>query len=154
LLIDLDEPVFIERQAGALQLPSAASPALTTSDTMSRKASAITSPSERTRARITPHTPLGFWRSGTCQMRSSALCSSAKTVVAPTSSTTKLMAPAIAPREGSLALFTSPWTAMAPSAPMSPESCAAICPFTASAPNRAPATAITMTSNGASENIV
>jgi hypothetical protein len=37
---------------------------------------------------------------------------------------------------------------------MSPESWAAICPCTASAPNSAPATAMTITSSGASENIV
>ena len=137
-----------------VQLPKAATPALTTNDTMSKNASPRMSPNDSTRARRMPQTPVGFSFSGTCQMRSSALCSSAKTVVAPMISTTMLMLPAMSPREGELALLMSPWTAVAPSCPISPDNCAAICPCTASCPNNAPAMAMTMTSNGASENIV
>ena len=136
------------------QLPSAATAALVTSDTISMNARPRISPNDSTRARSTAHTPEGLAFSGTCQMRSSALCSSANTVVAPTSTTTELIRPAASPRDGSLAERISPCTAIAPSRPMRPRSCPTISPCTASRPNSAPATAMTITSKGASENIV
>ena len=136
------------------QPPRAATPALMTRDTMSRKASPRISPNDSTRARSTAHRPEGLARCGTCQMRSSALCNSANTVVAPTSSTTPLIRPATRPRVGSLAARTSACTATAASWPMSPCNCPTISPCTASRPNSAPATAITITSRGAMENTV
>ena len=87
-------------------------------------------------------------------MRSSALCSSAKTVVAPTSSTTALISPAIRPLSGSLALRSSASTAVAPSRPTRPGDLRDDRPCAASRPNSAPAIAITITSSGASEKIV
>ena len=138
----------------SFSLRSLATLALTSSETMSRKASPRIRPKDSTRARSSPQTPLGFSRSGTCQMRSSELCSSPNTVVAPMISTTMLIRPATRPLAGSSALLMSPCTAIAPSRPIRPCSCVTISPCTASRPKIAPATAMTITSSGASENIV
>ena len=85
-------------------------------------------------------------------MRSSALCNSPNTVVAPITSSITLTTVATTPCRGTLALATSPCTAVAPSSPIRPPSWAAISPRTASSPKTEPATAITMISSGAMEN--
>ena len=136
------------------QEPNAARPALTESDTINRKATPRISPNDTSRVITRARKPLGRSSTGTCQMRSSALCSSANTVVAPISTTTTLTSPATRPLLVSLAAFTRPCTTSAPSGPIRPLSCATIWPVTASRPNTAPAIAITITSSGASENTV
>jgi len=98
--------------------------------------------------------PCGFCEGGTCQMRSSAFFSSANTVVAPTTSTPTLTSPATRPLPRSLEAATRFCTSVAPSCPTRSPSWATIWPCTASRPNTAPATAITMTSSGASEKTV
>ena len=87
-------------------------------------------------------------------MRSSALCNSAKTVVAPISSTATLTSVPMAPVDGSRTLCTMAWMALAPCSPISPRNWAKISPLAASSPKIRPASRITMNSSGAIENIV
>jgi len=77
----------VSQPAGVHHLPSAASAALTTSDTIKRNAMPSTMPKERRRVRSRFQMPLDFTRAGARQMRSSASCSSLNTVVAPRSRT-------------------------------------------------------------------
>jgi hypothetical protein len=97
--------------------------------------------------------PLCF-AGGARQMRSSALCSSPSTVVAPRTSVSRPVSAARTLAAGSLALFTRPCTAMAPVSPTMPRSCSKMAPLAASAPNTRPAMAITITNRGAMEKIV
>jgi len=129
-------------------------PALVTSETSSKKPSPRMKPSESSRLRIMAQTPEACGALGACQMRSSALCSSANTVVAPMMSTTMLTAVATSPWVGWLALSISACTPAAPSWPIRPESWPISSPCTASRPQMKPATAITMMSSGAMENTV
>ncbi len=127
---------------------------LTTSDNRSRKPVARMRPNASSRLRKSCHTPRALFCIGTRQMRSSAVCSSAKIVVAPTTRTATLTTPASIPVRGLLALLTSACTAAAPWSPITSRSCMTSSPCTAACPKKNPATAITMTSNGAIENTV
>ena len=62
-----------------------------TSETRSRKPSATTIPNDSNRDRSSAIIPAGRWMTGARQMRSSALCNSANTDVAPTSRVTRPM---------------------------------------------------------------
>ncbi|MNN35376.1 hypothetical protein D3C81_1492260 [compost metagenome] len=98
--------------------------------------------------------PDAFLRSGTCQIRSSALCSSANTVVAPINSVTVPTSAVSVLRPGSLSARSMFSMAAAPSAPISPVNSLITAPRAASAPNTMPATEITISSSGAIENTV
>src|SRR5450830_1835723 len=102
----------------SLHLPRAAITALTTRETSSRNTRPSTRPNDSRRVRSRVQRPFSFTGAGTRQMRSRSLCNSAKTVVAPMSSVTRLTTAARISCAGSLALFSSPCTAMAPSHPM------------------------------------
>jgi hypothetical protein len=91
---------------------------------------------------------------GVRQMRFSADCSSANTVVAPTSSMSEPPIVPIRPLPGWLALRTMPWTAAAASGPSDPDNSANSRPDAASSPKTNPDTAMTMSSSGAIENTV
>ena len=65
------------------QPPRGRHPALMTRDDDEQKGQPQDQPERQHRARSTAHRPEGLARCGTCQMRSSALCNSANTVVAP-----------------------------------------------------------------------
>ncbi|MNK67666.1 hypothetical protein D3C87_870080 [compost metagenome] len=139
---------------GDHHLPSAASAALATSDTMSRKPMPMIMLNDSSRTRSMLKTPLLRVRAGARQMRSSASCSSPKTVVAPTISNAMPTTVATMPSVGLLTACSMPCTAAAPCSPMRPESCAKISPRAASCPKTRPATAITISSSGAMENTV
>ena len=63
------------------QVPIAASPALSTSETIIRKPSPRIRPNDRKRVRMMPQMPISLAGAGVRQMRSSELCSSAKTAM-------------------------------------------------------------------------
>ena len=109
-------------------------------------------PNESTRVRRSFHQPLLSLRAGARQMRSSAFCSSPKTVEAPVTSSAVPTIMASTPLCGLRALATSPSMARAPSAPTSAESCPKISPRAASSPKKKPATPMTIRSSGAIEN--
>ncbi|MDT4856520.1 hypothetical protein FQZ97_909130 [compost metagenome] len=139
---------------GAHHLPSAASDALSTSDTMSRKPMPRTSPSESRRTRKKSRTP-PVWRSaGTCQMRSIAFCSSANTVVAPISSVPRPTRVPITLAAGRSRLLSAAFKVAALSGPTSVEICSKISARAAASPKNRPATEITISSKGATENNV
>jgi hypothetical protein len=77
--------------------PRADSAALIASETSSTKPMLTTSPSESTRLRMSAHRPSDFLAAGAFQMRSRSLWSSAKTVVAPITSTARPISVAMMP---------------------------------------------------------
>jgi len=111
-------------------------------------------PKDSSRARTHPHSPVRVVPCETRQMRSSEACSSAKTVVAPTNSSTTPNATAAALPPRGLALSSRLLTAAAPLSPSRPTSWPWISPRAASSPKTVLATAITISSNGAIEKIV
>ena len=141
-------------KAGAHQRPQAASAALAASDTVSRKPMPSTRPKDSSRARSSCHRLPPRRGVSTCQMWSSESCSSAKTVVAPT--TRKSTPTAVPSVDWPLwrTLSSSVAMACAPSLPSSRRICCRISARAASMPNTAPATEIAINSSGASENSV
>ena len=135
------------------QPPNAASAALTTSDTSSRKPSVRIIATEISRVRITPHRPrLGL--GAIFQTEFSASCSSTTTPVAPMTSTpTLIMVPRI-PCSGRLAFATTVCTSRAASEPSRPRSSPKIRPSAAAGPKTSPAIEITSNRSGAIENTV
>ena len=127
--------------------------ASTASETSSRNPTPSTMATERKRSLIMPKTPLLFFGS-TFQMVFSASLSCPNTPDAPKISVTMPTIVARAPLFGFAALATIPCSASAPFAPISPCSCAKICPCAASRPKTNPAMAITTRISGAMENIV
>jgi hypothetical protein len=141
-------------KTGSSHRPMSDRVALRTSETVSRKPIARIMPNESSRARTRLNHPLGRDAVGARQMRSSASCSSLNTVVAPTKSRTAPSTVAATPSAGLCTLASKPSTACAPHSPISESSCAEISPRAASSPKTSPATAITISSRGASENSV
>ena len=135
------------------QFVHAASAALVTSETISRKPIAITMPKDSTRARTQASRPAAGG-CGACQMRSSAPWSCAKTVVAPMKSVPRPVSIARPPVSGRRRLASSACTVAAPSSPIRPRSCPRISPRAASSPKASPATAMAISSVGAIENSV
>jgi hypothetical protein len=89
-------------------LPRAEIAALSTSETISRKAMPRIMPNDSSRARSSFHQPAERSRAGARQIRSSASCSSPKTVVAPTSRRTTPIVVAAMPSAGLLTLASRP----------------------------------------------
>ncbi len=98
--------------------------------------------------------PEGSACAGAFQMRLRSSCSSANTVVAPTSSSSTPATVATTPSFGLATLCSSPSIACAALSPTSPAICETIAPCAASWPKTRPATAITISSSGATENTV
>ena len=111
-------------------------------------------PNESSRARSSFHQPAERSRAGARQIRSSASCSSPKTVVAPISRRTTPIVVAATPSAGLLTLASRPSIALAASAPISCATWPKISPRAASSPNTRPAIATTISSSGASEKTV
>ena len=135
----------------------AASAALATIDTIDRKPRPRISPrdSSRLRSSVSRLFQTGpLFTSGAFQMRLSEFCSSAKTEVAPTSSTTVPIAAAQPPSSGRFTRLSRSSTAIAPCVPSRSESCAITSPRAACSPNTSPATLMTISSSGAIENSV
>jgi hypothetical protein len=133
--------------------PSAATAALSTSDTLRRKPVPRTAANERKRDRTFGQIP-AWVEASTSQMRFSAAWSWVNALVEPKSSTARPMRVARGPRPWRLALLTRDWMAVAPSSPTRPRIWPTISPWAASEPKSAPATAITMTRTGAREKTV
>ena len=106
--------------AGMQVVPSAEIAAVSTSETISRKAMPRIIPNDSKRARSSFHQPAERSRAGARQIRSSASCSSPNTVVAPISRRTMPMVVAAAPSAGLLTLASRLSIALAASAPISP----------------------------------
>jgi hypothetical protein len=140
-------------KSGPHIFPNAASVALTTSDTINRNPMPVMVPNDSRRARSSLQIP-PLCLLGARQIRSSASCNSAKTDVAPTSSRIPPATVAATLSAGLLALSSSLCTASALSRPMRPCNCATISPRAASTPKMSPATEITISRNGAIENMV
>ena len=79
-------------------------------------------PNDSSLARSSRHKPPPAGLAGARQIRSSASCSSANTVVAPTNSTTRPMTPGNSCPAGRRAASSRPCTAMAPCVPSMPSS--------------------------------
>ena len=135
-------------------LPSAAITAPNTSDTINRKAIPRIMPNDSSRVRSSRQRLPDLSSTGARQIRSSALCSSPKTAVAPMINTAMPISVAAMPSVGLLTLTRMPSTALAASAPIKPRSSPNSWPRTASAPKNKPATEMTINISGASEKIV
>ena len=129
------------------RLPMYATAALTTSDTSNRKPIATIRPKDSSRLRRNPHAPLLFGASH-FQMRFRSSCSSANTVVAPTSSTAN---EAIVATRPSFRVSEAEITVSTPSAPVSPsrpDSCVKSSSLAWSGPITRPAMVMTRNSSG------
>ena len=106
------------------------------------------------RVRTKLQTPLRPGLGSTFQTRSMALWSCTKTPVAPNRMVTRPMIVASTPEPCLPALAIIVWIASAPCCPTTPWIWLTSCPWTASRPQTRPATAVTISSSGASEKIV